>query len=257
MSNSPNYLRRDLLLRGKEDYPTWCILMKALLEVENLWSITICVESIADEGKDRIARSKLTQSIDRSCFVHIEGARTAKEMWKKLADTFAETGLGQSVGLLRKFNQINLKNCGSIDKYVNEIFTTAHKLNKANFLVSDEWMGMKLLSGLTPEYNQMIWTLENSGMKISRESIKTKLLRERIPMKTRQFSSNNNWKKNPPKFRNFETKVKDDAGTNSKVDSNQCKPTVLGLLFEAFILFIKSLLEDDEPYPRRNGFVDC
>lgn len=253
MLNSPNYFQRDLLLMGRKDYPSWCILMQAFLEMDNLWSTTICVESIADEEKDRIARSKLTQSIDRSCFVHIEGAKTAKEIWKKLADTFAETGLGQRVGLLRKFNQIHLKNCGSIEKYVNEVFTTAHKLNKAKFLVSDEWIGMKLLSGLTPEYNQMICTLESSG-NVSGDYIKTKLLRERIHMKTRQFSSHNKRKKTPPKCRNLETKVKDDAVTYSKVDTDQCKETVIGLLYRAFLFFMKFCFEEkDEPYPRRNG----
>lgn len=55
---------------------------------------------------------------------------------------------------------------------------TAHQLNGIGFNISEEWIGALLLCGLLEEYRSMIMALENSGIRITGDAIKTKLLQE-------------------------------------------------------------------------------
>lgn len=52
----------------------------------------------------------------------------------------------------------------------------AHKLNKLNFIIDNEWIGTLLLAGLRNNYYPMIISLESSGNNIKADSIKIKLL---------------------------------------------------------------------------------
>ena len=65
-----------------------------------------------------------------------------------------------------------------MSEYVKRIISTAHQLNGIGFAISDEWIGALLLCGLPEEYRPMIMALENSGIKITGDAIKTKLLQE-------------------------------------------------------------------------------
>jgi len=55
-------------------------------------------------------------------------------------------------------------------KCVNEIIT-AHKLNEFGFRISDEWVGIFLLAGLSDEYRAMTMDTESSGMPMSESSV--------------------------------------------------------------------------------------
>lgn len=54
----------------------------------------------------------------------------------------------------------------------------AHKLRNIGFKVDDEWLGSLLLSGLPELYKPMILAIESSEVKISADSVKSKLLQE-------------------------------------------------------------------------------
>jgi hypothetical protein len=63
-----------------------------------------------------------------------------------------------------------------MEKYVHQVITTANALRGIGFPIDEEWTGALLLAGLPEEYRPMLMGLENSGMKISGDAIKTKLL---------------------------------------------------------------------------------
>ncbi|XP_055642358.1 uncharacterized protein LOC129779112 [Toxorhynchites rutilus septentrionalis] len=105
-------------------------------------------------------------------------APTALEVWAKLEAAFEDTGLTRRVGLLRKLITTTLSSCGTVNRYVTEIISTAHSLRGVGFDISEEWVGSLLLAGLPEEYKPMIMALENSGTPITGDSIKTKLLQE-------------------------------------------------------------------------------
>ncbi|XP_052740800.1 uncharacterized protein LOC128198607 [Bicyclus anynana] len=105
-------------------------------------------------------------------------AQNAKQVWERLAKAFEDSGLTRKVGLLKELINTNLENSLSVEDYVNKIMTAAHKLRNINFHVDDEWLGTLMLAGLSEVYRPMIMGLESSGMKISADLVKNKLLQE-------------------------------------------------------------------------------
>ncbi|KAL0860331.1 hypothetical protein ABMA27_009736 [Loxostege sticticalis] len=164
-------------LTGRENYPTWKFAVQTYLEHEELWS---CVSSkvVTDSKLDTKAKSKIILLVNPINYVHIQEATTAKEVWDNLAKAFDDKGLTRRVGLLRELITTTLENCQSIEEYVNKIMTTAHKLRNIGFLVDDEWLGTLLLAGLPEMYQPMIMAIESSGVAITADSVKTKLLQD-------------------------------------------------------------------------------
>lgn len=167
-------------LVGRENFQTWKIAAQALLEYEGLFDGVVVVRENqeVDPVKNTKARSRLILVIDPICYVHIKDENTAAGIWKNLNNAFEDSGLTRRVGLMRKLITTTLTACGSMEKYVNEIISTAHNLSSIGFKISDEWIGTLLLAGLPEKYKPMIMALENSGTKINGDSIKVKLLQE-------------------------------------------------------------------------------
>lgn len=128
--------------------------------------------------KNARARSNIILTLNPINYVHVEATTTAKEAWDKLQDAFQDSGLTRKVGLLRTLITTQLANCDSIESYINQIITTAHKLTGIGFNIGEEWVGTFLLAGLPDEYRPMIMGLENSGMPITGDAIKTKLMQD-------------------------------------------------------------------------------
>jgi len=84
--------------------------------------------------------------------------------------------LNRRVGLLRTLITTKLEDSKSVEDYVNRIISTAHKLKGVGMEINDEWIGALMLAGLPKSYKPMILRLENSGLPITADSIKTKLL---------------------------------------------------------------------------------
>lgn len=164
-------------LKGRENYDTWRFAVQALLELEDLWS---CIEGDeeTDTKKITMARSKIILLIEPINYVHVQDTKTAKECWDRLQAAFEDNGLSRRVGLLRKLISTKLDECSSVESYVNEIISTAHKLNGIGLKVTEEWVGTLLLAGLSDHYKPMIMGIESCGMKISGDSVKTKILQD-------------------------------------------------------------------------------
>lgn len=173
-SNSGTFSIPKLI--GRENYSTWTFSVQSYLEHEDLWDCVIGTET--DAKKLVKAKSKIVLLIDPINYVHVQNSKTAKEMWDTLKSVFEDSGLTRRVGLLRSLIMTRMENCDSVDEYVNQIVTTAHKLIGIGFAVSDEWIGTFLLAGLSDEYKPMIMGIESSGVKITGDSIKMKLLQD-------------------------------------------------------------------------------
>ncbi|KAG5871815.1 hypothetical protein JTB14_032990 [Gonioctena quinquepunctata] len=105
-------------------------------------------------------------------------SKDAKKAWDNFAAAFQDSGLTRRVGLLRTLITVTLEKSSSVEDYVNTIITTAHKLSAIGLTVSDEWIGTILLAGLPESYKPMIMGIEISGVKVTADSIKTKLLQD-------------------------------------------------------------------------------
>lgn len=193
-SNNPLALIEKLT--GRDNYSTWRFAVKTYLQHEELWD---CVESegAVDPKRDTKAKSKIILLVDSTNYVHIQEANSAKEVWDNLAKAFDDTGLTRRVGLLRELCTTTLTSCQNVEEYVSKIMTTAHKLRNIGFKVDDEWLGTLLLSGLPESYQPMIIAVESSGIKISADSVKSKILQD-VKMnesQTSAFAINQNFKK--------------------------------------------------------------
>ncbi|XP_018398456.1 PREDICTED: uncharacterized protein LOC108776354 [Cyphomyrmex costatus] len=56
--------------------------------------------------------------------------------------------------------------------------STVHQLTGIGFQINQEWLGTVLLAGLPEHFQPMIMALESSGMMITGDSVKVKLLQE-------------------------------------------------------------------------------
>ena len=140
--------------------------------------------------------------VDKINYVHIENAETSKEVWNSLKVAFQNSGLTRHAGLLRQLITKSFASCESTEEYVNKIDLMAHQLKEVNMPVKDEWIDKLLLAGLPEEYSPMIMGIESSGIKISCNSIKTKMLQDCNKNITASFAGknkkrNNNNKKGP------------------------------------------------------------
>lgn len=100
-SNNPLTLIEKLT--GRDNYSTWRFAVKTYLEHEELWD---CIENptgdAANQKRDLKAKSKIILLVDSVNYVHIQEARTAKEVWDNLTSAFDDSGLTRRVGLLRE-----------------------------------------------------------------------------------------------------------------------------------------------------------
>ncbi|XP_045489594.1 uncharacterized protein LOC123690332 [Pieris rapae] len=186
----PRFAQIDRLA-GRDNYPTWSFAVKTFLEQEDLWK---CVETSGmafTKTEDTKARSKIVLLVDPMNYVHIQDATTAKEVWDNLRKAFDDSGLLRKVGLLRELITTDLESCGSVENYVNKIITCAHKLRNIKFIVDDEWLGTLLLAGLPESYSPMIMAMESSGVSITADLVKTKILQDvKSPDNSSVFFSN-------------------------------------------------------------------
>lgn len=177
-------------LTGRENYPTWRFAVQTFLEHEDLWH---CVtEKNVDVKQDLKAKSKIVLLVHPINYVHIQEAKTAKEVWTNLSKAFDDKGLTRRVGLLRDLITTTLETCQGIEDYVSKIMSTAHKLRNIGFNVNDEWLGTLLLAGLPEVYQPMIMALESSGVAITSDSVKTKLLQDVRSTETNALYVNKN-----------------------------------------------------------------
>ncbi|GBP30596.1 Retrovirus-related Pol polyprotein from transposon TNT 1-94 [Eumeta japonica] len=168
-------------LTGRENWSTWSFAVKAYLQHEDLHNC-ISAEPNPNDPKavkdDVKAKSKLILLVDPILYVHIQQAENAKQLWDNLTKAFEDRGLTRKVGLLKDLINTTLETSESVESYVNKIMSSAHKLRNINFNVDDEWLGTLMLAGLPDSYKPMIMGIESSGVKISADLIKTKLLQE-------------------------------------------------------------------------------
>lgn len=169
-------------LIGRENFTTWKFAVQTYLELEELWPAVLGTET--DLKKVTKAKSKIILLLDPINFVHVQSCKTAKEVWEKLKATFDDSGLTRWVGLLRTLATTRLESFDTVDEYVNTVMTTGHRLNAIGFELSDEWIGTFLLAGLPDEYRPMIMGIESSGIKITGDAIKSKLLQDVKPIIT-------------------------------------------------------------------------
>lgn len=167
-----NFIVNVPKLKGRENYDDWAFAVENFLILEGL---SKCISEVV-EADDAKAKAKIILTIDASLYVHIKEATTTVELWKKLQSLFDNKGFARRIGLLRTLISTRLENCDSMASYVNQIVETSQRLRGTGFQIDDQWVGSLLLAGLPEKFSPMIMAIEHSGIAVTTDSIKTKLL---------------------------------------------------------------------------------
>ncbi|KAJ6635313.1 Retrovirus-related Pol polyprotein from transposon TNT 1-94 [Pseudolycoriella hygida] len=187
VTTNSSYLASVEKLDGRSNYTDWKFAVQAYLEHEGLWKCVLGTET--DNQKLVKAKSKLILLIKPTNFTHIQTCETAKEIWDALSTAFNDSGLSRRVSLMRTLTSVKLEECDGMEVYVNLIMHTVHKLRGIGSNISEDWVGTFLSAGLPSIYQPMIMAIENSGIIITGDSIKTKLLQEPKPENRARLSS--------------------------------------------------------------------
>lgn len=101
--------------------------------------------------------------------------------------------------MLETLISTRLENCDSMEIYINQVIETAQKLRKTGFNIDEEWIGFLLLAGLPNKYSPMVMAIEHSGIHITTDSIKCKLLDMSIDIDNKggAFGAAVKFRKNP------------------------------------------------------------
>uniref|UniRef100_A0A0A9XVJ9 Retrovirus-related Pol polyprotein from transposon TNT 1-94 n=1 Tax=Lygus hesperus TaxID=30085 RepID=A0A0A9XVJ9_LYGHE len=184
-------------LKGRDNYGSWKVEMRAALRIEKLWTDVVEMKTKDEKGvlkqvdpeKDEAALARITLCVDKSLHSHIRTADSAFMAWNSLAKAFDDSGLLRRVMLLQDLSSCRLVDFESPSAYCDKLITTAQKLNDLNFVVSDEWLGSLLLAGLPLDYRPMIMGLENSGVNITADLVKCRILQDVLTTSTNNESA--------------------------------------------------------------------
>lgn len=175
-----NYIANVPKLRGRENYEDWCFAAQNVLVLEGMASAIEeplpVTASAKEKSEDAKAKAKLVLTIEPSLYVHIKQAATTYDLWGKLKTMFDDSGFTRKISLLRNLINIRLESCDSMTQYVTQIIETGQRLQGTGFKLTDEWIGALMLAGLPERYAPMIMAIEHSGIEISADVIKTKLM---------------------------------------------------------------------------------
>lgn len=167
-------------LKGVENYRTWSIAIRVMLEVNGLQKYITADEDLSiNTEKAMKAKARLLLSVEESLYVHIENKDSAAEIWKTLQEMFADQSTTHKIGRIQNLISVRLENCESMTEYVGKVTSAANKLNDVGFKIDDELIGAIMLAGLPDDFRRslsMILDLEGNGIKTNSSMIKSKLL---------------------------------------------------------------------------------
>lgn len=172
-----NYLVNVPKLKGRENYGEWVFAAENFLVLEDmLHCIKTIPGKILETADDTKTKAKLIMTIDSALYVHIKDVNTTLQLWNKLKTLFDDSGFTRRISLLRNLISIRQENCVSMQSYVTQLVETGQKLSGTGFNISDEWIGCLMLAGLSEKFMPMIMAIEHSGIKITTDAIRTKLM---------------------------------------------------------------------------------
>ncbi|RVE49487.1 hypothetical protein evm_005828 [Chilo suppressalis] len=180
-------------LDGNSNYSTLKFLVELYLIHDDLWEYTQTTPDKTDVvgcRKDQKARAKICLMVKPHCLIHVRNAKTAKEAWDALRSAFEDKGLNNRCRLLTKLVSLKLEQFTSVRSYVTEIMLVAQQLRDIGKEVDDEMLAALMLQGLTETFQPMRLAIENSGVELTTDYIKTKLLQMEDSYNTSSSSSN-------------------------------------------------------------------
>lgn len=214
-----NFLSGVPKLTGRDNYDEWSFAVENFLILEGLDKCLSGAEP--DTTLQNKARAKLVLTIDPSLYVHVRDSQDAKALWLTLRTMYADTGFTRKIYLLRALISLRLDNCDNMESYVTQVVETAQRLKKTGFSIDEKWIGSLLLAGLPDKFSPMIMAIEHSGIEITTENIKTKLLD--MSQEGAQKPSGSAFVVGKPSYSKKKDQQRKDSSKLQKVKCYRCK----------------------------------
>jgi hypothetical protein len=166
-------------LEGRKNYSTWKTQLRYYLSHEELWDlVSTRPGGAANRERETRGLSKIRLLVQPQCLVHLEGVETTMDAWNAWQSAYEDKGVNRRCILLGKLFDVKLKNFNNMENYVTQVLKTAQEIASTGKALDDDLIATLLLRGLTPEYKPMSLALENSGVELTTDYIKIKLLQE-------------------------------------------------------------------------------
>lgn len=167
-------------LDGVSNFITWKHYIKHALILEDLWSCIESQDDIIDKSKDLRALARINLAVKSNCIQYIRQAKTAKEAWNKLVTTFEDSGFVRRVLLLRTLHRASYTDFNSMEPYIEHIMNLVQQLGDIGRAIEDAEVAELILSGLPPEFDIVVSSLEAVALSgdISSEKVRSRLIQE-------------------------------------------------------------------------------
>lgn len=178
MSNMNESKRNGIeKLKGRRNYHEWKIAVKSYLILKGLYEV-IENDISPDESPETNARaiSEITLLLETDLFNYLADTKSAKKVWDNLGEAFEDTGVTRKVTILNQLVSVRLVQYKSIENYINAILLYYNKSKTAGFKIQEDVIASLMLGGLPEEYKAMILGIENSGVELTIDYVKTVLL---------------------------------------------------------------------------------
>ena len=107
--------------------------------------------------KDNCALAQIALTVGNSELVHVKGAKSAAEAWKKICGVYEAKGLAAKIFLRRRFFNIKLREGETMQIHINDVRELADQLEAIGAPVTDGDIAMTLLCSLPQEYDYSLW----------------------------------------------------------------------------------------------------
>ena len=173
----------------RENYHKWKFNAKMVLIGKDLYDIVTGDEIMPEEAteanrkrreefrkRDNRALSTICLAISEDLQIYVRNAKSSKEAWDSLANTFEEKTLSKIILNRRKLYSLRMTENKSMTEHLNELKTLAEHLEALDDPVVEKDLVMILISSLPNEYNNLITTLET----LKQEKLTWDYVRDRV-----------------------------------------------------------------------------
>eukprot|EP00249_Psilotum_nudum_P002157 c15052_g1_i1 orf=136-531(+) len=115
------------------------------------------------EAIDELARSTIMLSISDALLFNIENENHAWDMWKRLADLYAQQSAASKVYWLKKLMDLRMKEGASMSLHLNDFNSIIKQLANQNFNIDDEFKATFLLCTLPESWDTFRTALSSAN----------------------------------------------------------------------------------------------
>lgn len=165
-------------LQGLHNYLNWKFAIKMVLTLDGVWDCVLGTD--LDATRDKRALARICLAMQPNLYQFVRDAKTSKEAWKRLSDTFEDKGLYRKVLLLRQLHKAEYNNFPDMSGYIEGVMSLVAQLGDIGKTIDDGEIAEILLSGLPEQFDVLVSGLETASIAngLTSELVRTRLLQE-------------------------------------------------------------------------------